>query len=305
MIDEVWPELAYDSWKDTRETLHMWAQVVGKVAIDHGPPLNHSWGSAFRVTPRGLATRTLYEDVRSFSLEFDFIDQRLILHTSDGRTASVPLAPMSVADFFAAVMAMCEKAGLAVKVWSTPVEVEAPIPFEKDTIHHSYDASSAELFWRVLVQVDRVLNLHRGRFIGKSSPVHFFWGAFDLAVTRFSGLPVPPPPRQGPAFMQEAYSHAVISHGFWAGDARLPEPAFYAYAVPQPQGFKAATVLPAAAYYHPTLDEFVLPYAAVRAARDPGATIVEFVDSTYEQAASLAGWDREALERGPADAKKV
>lgn len=297
MTEDTWPDLPYDLWTDTRETLHMWTQVVGKIAVSHGPPLNHSWGSAFRVTPRGFATRTLYEGVRSFALEFDVIDQRLILHASDGRTASVPLTAMSVADFYAAVLAMCDTAGLTLNLWSTPVEVESPIPFEKDTVHHAYDGSCAELFWRILVQVDRVFNQHRGRFIGKSSPVHLFWGALDLAVTRFSGRPAPP--RQGPMFMREAYSHEVISHGFWPGGDALPEPVFYAYAVPPPDGFSAAAVSPPEAYYHSTLGEFILPYAAVRTARDPDAMIRAFLDSTYEQAATLAHWNRAALEPEP------
>ncbi|HXG54210.1 MAG TPA: DUF5996 family protein [Vicinamibacterales bacterium] len=297
MIEETWPDLPYDSWTDTRDTLHLWTQVVGKIAVSHGPPLNHSWGSAFRVTPRGFATRTLYEGVRSFSLEFDFIDQRLTLHTSDGRTAALPLSAMSVSDFYAAVVAMCAEAGIAARVWSTPVEIDAPIPFEQDTVHHTYDGSCAELFWRILVQVDRVFNQHRGRFIGKSSPVHLFWGALDLAVTRFSGRPAPP--REGPMFMREAYSHEVISHGFWPGGNALPEPVFYAYAVPPPDGFSSALVSPPAAYYHSTLGEFVLPYAAVRTARDPDAMIVGFLDSTYDQAATLAHWDRAALEPEP------
>ena len=194
MAEEIWPDLPYNAWKDTYGTLHMWTQVVGKIAVKHGPHLNHSWGSAFRVTPRGLATRTLYDGFRSFALEFDFIDERLNLQTSDARTASVPLKAMPVAEFYAAVMAMCQRAGLDVKVWTTPVEVPSPVPFEKDTVHHSYDGAWAEVFWRILVQVDRVFNLHRGTFVGKSSPVHFFWGSFDLAWTRFSGRTAPPRP---------------------------------------------------------------------------------------------------------------
>ena len=302
MAEDTWPDLPYNAWQDTYATLHMWTQVVGKIALKHGPPLNHSWGSAFRVTPRGLATRTLYEGVRSFAFEFDFVDERLHLQTSDGRMAAVPLKPMPVSAFYAAVMDMCHRAGLAVKVWSMPSEIPSPIPFEKDTVHHSYDGAWAEVCWRILVQVDRVLNLHRGSFIGKSSPVHFFWGSFDLAVTRFSGRPASPAPSQGPAFQREAYSHEVISHGFWPGGVlqngmSLLEPVFYAYAAPVPDGLRDAIVRPAAAYYQAELGEFVLPYSAVRTARDPDATIRAFVDSTYEQAAALAGWERNALER--------
>ena len=297
MAEDIWPDLPFNSWKDTYATLHMWTQVVGKIALKHGPPLNHSWGSAMRVTPRGLVTPTLYDGVRSFAFEFDFTDERLNLQTSDARTATVPLKKMSVAEFYAAVIAMCERAGLRVKVWTTPVEIPAPIPFEKDTVHHSYDGAWAEVFWRILVQIDRVLNQHRGSFIGKSSPVHFFWGSFDLAVTRFSGKAAPPRPPEEPEFMREAYSHEVISHGFWPGNAQVPEAVFYAYAVPTPAGLLDLPVRPAAAYHHADLKEFVLPYSAVRSAADPDEAIRSFVDSTYEQAAKLLQWDRDALER--------
>jgi hypothetical protein len=297
MAEELWPDLPYSAWKDTYATLHMWTQVIGKIALKHGPPLNHSWGSAFRVTPRGLATRTLYEGTRSFALEFDFIDERLNLETSDARTACVPLKKMSVADFYGAVMSMCQRAGLVIKIWTVPAEITSPIPFERDTVHHSYDGAWAEVFWRILVQVDRVLNLHRGSFVGKSSPVHFFWGGMDLAVTRFSGRTAPPRPSTEPGFMREAYSHEVISHGFWPGNEQFPETAFYAYAAPVPPGLSDAHVQPEAAYYHKELNEFILPYSAVRAAPDPDAALREFVDSTYEEAAKLLRWDRDALER--------
>ena len=247
MAEEIWPDLPYNAWKETYQTLHMWTQVVGKIAVRNGPPLNHSWGSAFRVTPRGLATRTLYDGVRTFAFEFDFIDERLNLQTSEARTATVPLKAMPVADFYAAVMAMCQRADLDVKIWTEPVEIPPPrIRFERDTVHHSYDGAWAEVFWRILTQVDRVLNLHRGTFIGKSSPVHFFWGSFDLAVTRFSGKAAPP--RSDPeAFMRDAYSHEVISHGFWPGSGPILEPSFYAYAAPSPGGLADAAVRPAAA----------------------------------------------------------
>lgn len=297
MSNQRWPALPYAEWKDTYATLHMWTQVVGKIAVKHGPALNHSWGSTFRVTPRGLATRTLYDGVRSFAFEFDFTDERLNLRTSDARTATVPLKKMAVADFYSAVIEMCRRAGLRVKIWTTPVETPSPIPFERDTVHHSYDGAWAEVFWRILVQIDRVLNRHRGAFVGKSSPVHFFWGAPDLAVTRFSGKTAPPRPPEEPEFMREAYSHEVISHGFWPGNDQLPEAVFYAYAAPAPAGFSEARIQPSAAYYHAELKEFVLPYSAVRTSGDPDAAIRAFVDSTYEQAANLAGWDRDSLER--------
>jgi hypothetical protein len=290
MAEDVWPDLPYAAWKPTYATLHRWTQVIGKIAIKHGPALNHSWGSALRVTPRGLSTRTLYDGVRSFSFEFDFIDQRLVLHTSSSHIAAVPLVAMSVADFYAAVVAMCQRAGLPVKIWPMPVEIPDPVRFEQDTLHHTYDGAYAENFWRILVQVDRVLNLHRGTFVGKSSPVHFFWGSFDLAVTRFSGKPAPPRPAEEPAFMREAYSHEVISHGFWPGNDAVPEAVFYAYAAPVPEGLADARVKPDAAYYHHELGEFVLPYSAVRASAKPDQMVRDFVDSTYDKAAALAGW---------------
>ncbi|MEO6213397.1 MAG: DUF5996 family protein [Vicinamibacterales bacterium] len=295
MTDETWPDLPYAAWKDTYATLHRWMQVVGKIAVNHGPALNHSWGSAFQVTPRGLSTRTLYSGVRSFTFEFDFIDERLILHTSDAHIAALPLVPLSVADFYAAVMAMCQKAGLPVKVWSMPVEIPDPVRFEQDRAHHTYQGAYGETLWRILVQVDRVLNLHRGTFVGKSSPVHFFWGAPDLAVTRFSGRIAPPRDPEEPLFMREAYSHEVISHGFWPGGDMLPEPVFYAYAAPVPAGFSEARIKPEAAYYHAELKEFVLPYKALRASANPDQMLRDFVDSTYEKAATLAGWPQELL----------
>ena len=297
MAEDSWPDLPYEAWKETYATLHMWTQVVGKIALKHGPPLNHSWGSAFRVTPRGLATRTLYAGVRSFAFEFDFVDERLNLQTSDARTASVPLKAMAVAEFYAAVLAMCERAGLPVRIWSLPSEIASPIPFERDTVHHSYDGAWAEVFWRILVQVDRVFNQHRGSFIGKSSPVHFFWGGFDLAVTRFSGRTAPPRAPSEPGFMKEAYSHEVISHGFWPGSPPVLEASFYAYAAPVPAGLGTEPMRPPGTYYHTELNEFLLPYSAVRTAPDPDAAIRAFVDSTYEQAAARLGWDRNALER--------
>ncbi|MGH9175321.1 MAG: DUF5996 family protein, partial [Vicinamibacterales bacterium] len=236
MNDPVWPALELDEWKDTYATLHMWTQVVGKIALSQAPPLNHSWGITMQVTPRGLSTRTLPYGARSFTMEFDFVDHQLMIRTSDGTTRHVPLAPMSVADFYRSVMEVLRDLAMPVKIWTTPVEIPAPIPFDADTVHHSYDAESASRAWHVLRQIERVMNESRCQFVGKSSPVHFFWGAFDLAVTRFSGRTAPP--REGPAFMREAYSHEVISHGFWPGRGPVLEPAFYAYAVPEPEGFK-------------------------------------------------------------------
>jgi hypothetical protein len=295
MSDEAWPALPYDAWKDTYATLHMCTQVVGKVALALAPPINHSWAIALHVTARGLSTRTLPYGGRSFTMEFDFVDHRLVVRASDGDARYVPLEPRPVADFYRDVMATLRAMNLAVKIWPMPVEVPSPIRFDQDTVHRAYDREFANRFWRILVQLDRVFSACRCGFVGKCSPVHFFWGGFDLAVTRFSGRPAPP--RDGPAFMRDAYSHEVISHGFWPGSGPLLEAAFYAYAVPEPSGLKTARVRPDAAYYHSELGEFILPYEAVRTAESPDATLAAFVDSTYQQAATLAGWDS-ALNRG-------
>jgi len=295
MSDEAWPALPYDAWKDTYATLHMCTQVVGKVALAQAPPINHNWAIALHVTARGLSTRTLPYGGRSFTMEFDFVDHRLVVRASDGDARYVALEPRPVADFYRDVMATLRAMNLAVKIWPMPVEVPSPIRFDQDTVHRAYDREFANRFWRILVQLDRVFSACRCGFVGKCSPVHFFWGGFDLAVTRFSGRPAPP--RDGPAFMRDAYSHEVISHGFWPGSGPLFEAAFYAYAVPEPSGLKTAPVRPDAAYYHSELGEFILPYEAVRTAESPDAALAAFVDSTYQQAATLAGWDS-ALNRG-------
>ena len=292
---DAWPPLPYDAWKDTYATLHMWTQMVGKVTLAHAAPLNHSWGIAFRVAPRGLRTPLLSHGSRQFAITFDFVDHQLVIETSDGVRRALPLAPRSVADFHHEFMHTLDAMGLPVRIWSMPVELESPVRFELDTEHHSYDRDPVERWWRIVTQTHQVFTACRCAFIGKCSPVHFFWGAFDIAVTRFSGRPAPP--REGPTFMREAYSHEVISHGFWPGSGPLLEPAFYAYAVPEPPGLKAASIQPAGAYYHEELNEFILPYDVVRAAPSPESAIAAFVDSTYGQAADLAGWDRAALER--------
>lgn len=297
MSEERWPALPYGAWKDTYATLHMWTQIVGKVALALAPPLNHSWGIALQVTPRGLSTRPLRHDERTFTVEFDFVDHRLIVKASDGEERSVRLEPRTVADFYRAVMALLADMRLDVRIWPVPVELPAPgIRFGEDTVHRSYDAVQVGKLWRILSQVAETFTRGRCAFVGKCSPAHFFWGGFDLAVTRFSGRRAPP--REGPAFMQEAYSHEVISHGFWPGSGPLLEPAFYAYAVPEPAGFRDARARPDAAYYHRELGEFILPYEAVRTAPAPEEEILAFVDSTYEHGATLAGWDRPALEKG-------
>ena len=297
MNEELWPALPNDAWKDTYATLHMWSQVVGKVALVQAPPLNHGWGISLDVTPRGLTTKTLPHGDRSFTIAFDFIEHQLVIQTADGDRQSLPLEPRSVAEFHRTVMATLTEMRLPVRIWPVPVEIPDPIPFEQDTVHHSYDPEAATRFWRVLLQVHRVFTESRVDFVGKSSPSHFFWGSFDLAVTRFSGRPAPP--RDGPAFMREAYSHEVISHGFWPGSGPVLEPAFYAYAVPEPDGLKTARVRPPAAFYHTEMSEFILPYEAVRTAASPAAEIAAFIESTYDQAATLAHWDRAALERRP------
>ena len=292
---DAWPPLPYEAWKETYATLHMWTQIVGKVALARAAPLNHSWAVAFLLTPRGLRTRLLSHDSRSFTITFDFLDHQLVIETSDDVRRALPLAPRSVADFYHELMSALGAIGLPMRIWSMPVELASPIRFEEDTEHRSYDREYVERWWRILVRVHQVFTECRCAFIGKCSPVHFFWGSFDVAVTRFSGRLAPP--REGPAFVRDAYSHEMISHGFWPGSAPVLEPAFYAYAVPEPPGLKTATIQPDGAYYHHQLSEFILPYEAVRAAASPEAAIAAFVDSTHSHAATLAGWDRAALER--------
>jgi hypothetical protein len=294
---EPWPALPYELWKDTYATLHMWTQIVGKVALALAPPLNHSWGIAFLLTSRGFTTQRLQYDDRSLTLEFDFIDHLLVVRTSDGVKRPIRLEPRTVASFYAEVMAVLRELGIDVSIWSMPVEIPAPIRFEQDTVHRSYDAEYANRCWRILTRVADVFTRSRCGFVGKCSPTHFFWGSFDLAVTRFSGRPAPP--RDGPAFAREAYSHEVISHGFWPGGPPVLEPAFYAYAVPEPPGLKEARIAPEAAFYHREMGEFILPYEAVRTLESPETAIAAFIESTYDRAADLARWDRGALERVP------
>ncbi len=293
--DACWPALPYDEWKDTYGTLHLWSQVVGKIALAQAPPLNHCWAVALRVTPRGLTTRPLPHGTRTFVIQFDFLNHQLLIRASDGETRTLELRPRSVADFYRELMETLDGMGLPVKMHPTSTELPEPIRLDRDTQHHSYDREYVERLRRILVQVDRVFTASQCAFVGKSSPVNFFWGSFDLAVTRFSGRRAPP--RDGPAFQQDAYSHEVISHGFWPGSGPLPEPAFYAYAAPEPDGLKDACVLPDAAYYHRGLNEFILPYEAVRQSDSPDEMIHAFIGSTYDRAADLAKWDRKALDR--------
>ncbi len=291
-----WPALPLEGWRDTYATLHMWTQVVGKICLAATTLTNHWWNIAFRVTSRGLSTPLLQAGDRAFGITFDLVEHRLVIQCADGASETLPLAPRTVADFYAAVMAALARLGIAVRIWTMPVEVPEPIRFELDTEHRSYDPAAANAFFRALVSMQPVFEGFRCRFAGKCSPVHFFWGSFDLAVTRFSGRRAPERPGADEV-TREAYSHEVISHGFWPGGAALPEPVFYAYAAPEPAGFRGASIRPPAAYYKTELGEFILPYEAVRTSAQPAEALTAFFESTYEAAARLARWDREALER--------
>jgi len=301
--DPIWPELDYASWKDSCATLHLWTQIVGKIRLAHEPMLNHWWQVPLYVTARGLTTSAMPRESRIFQIDFDFIDHRLRIEVSDGRRDSLALAPCSVADFYGEVMARLRALDLETRLWTIPVEIADPIALDEDRIHAAYDPEQVNRFWRALVQIDRVFRVFRSRFLGKASPVHFFWGSFDLAVTRFSGRTAPPPPSNPniPDFInREAYSHEVSSCGFWPGNGGFGRPAFYSYAYPQPPDFADAAVAPQGAYYAKDLGEFILPYDAVREAANPRELLLEFLESTYAAAADLAKWDRALLERAPA-----
>lgn len=291
-----WPALPLDEWRDTCATLHMWSQVVGKIALALTAPLNHFWNVALLVTPRGLSTHRLVSNGRAFAIAFDFVDHELVIDCSDGGRESMPLRPQSVAAFYQELMQRVHALGAEVRIWPMPVEIPDPIRFDRDEVHASYDRASAAAFWQALISMTPVFEAFRARFVGKSSPVHFFWGSFDLASTRFSGRPAPP--RQGAdAITREAYSHEVISHGFWPGGGAVQDAAFYAYAAPEPAGLAARTVRPAGASYNTSLSEFILPYDDVRREASPENALTAFLDSTYDAAADLAGWDRKRLER--------
>jgi hypothetical protein len=300
---EVWPGLPLDAWQDTYATLHMWMQVVGKVRLAMTPPVNHSWHVTLYLTCRGLTTSPIPNGAELFEMEFDFLNHRLDIRTSAGGRRSVPLAPRTVADFYRETTQALSELGVQPEVWPMPVEIVAPIPFEQDTTHAAYDPEYAQRCWRVLLQSHRVLSEFRGRFLGKVSPVHFFWGSFDLAVTRFSGAKAPRHPGGVPNLSdrvtREAYSHEVSSCGFWPGGGPVPMPVFYSYAYPEPPGFSAFPVRPAEAYYNSDLREFVLPYEVVRTAPDPDGLLLEFLQSTYDAAADLGRWDRANLEWAP------
>jgi uncharacterized protein DUF5996 len=293
---EFWPALPLDSWKDTRATLHMWTQIVGKVRLRLTPLVNHWWNVPLYVTARGLTTSRIPYGGRAFELWFDFIRHQLVLETSDGLVKTLPLAPRSVADFYQEFMAMLRSARIEVKFWEVPVEIPDPIPFDQDRVHASYDPERVEKFWRILLSVDAVFSQFRSGFCGKCSPVHFFWGSFDLAVTRFSGRRAPEKPGAD-AITREAYSHEVSSVGFWPGSGSITGPAFYSYAAPEPQGFREARVRPETARYDAQLSEFILMYDDLRATEAPSAALLAFCESTYEAGARLGNWDRNALER--------
>jgi hypothetical protein len=294
-----WPPLSYAEWADTGRTLHLWTQVVGKVRLARTPWLNHSWQVPLYVSARGLTTGLIDCGARTLELEFDLVGRQLTART-DREALALPLAPMSVAAFYGEVMAALAALGTPVAIHAAPNELPEAVPFAEDTEIRVYDGAQAERFWRALLQADRVLKLFRTGFLGKASPTHFFWGSFDLAVTRFSGRRAPPHPGGVPhlpdAVAREAYSHEVSSAGFWPGGPGKEQAVFYAYAYPEPPGFPEAAVAPDAARYDGDLHEFTLPYEAVRAAADPDAALLAFLASTYAAAADLAGWDRAALE---------
>jgi len=290
------PQLALADWKDTQATLHMWMQVIGKIQLELTPLTNHWWNVTFLLSARGMHTQAMHYSGGTLEILFDFIDHNLVIATSRGVTRVLPLRPQTVADFYREVMQTLSELGVQVKIWPVPVELTDPIPFEQDTVHRSYDRDAVVRFWRIFSWADAVLKEFRAGFIGKSSPVHFFWGSFDLAVTRFSGRRAPERPDADP-ITREAYSHEVSSAGLWPGGGPIAGLAFYAYAAPEPAGFAEYHVSPPQAFYHPEMKEFLLMYDDVRQAASPRDALLAFLQSTYEAAANLATWDRKALER--------
>src|SRR5712692_8813429 len=296
-VDEIaWPSLSSPTWPDTCATLHMWTQMVGKVRLALTPRVNHWWGVALYLTARGLTTSPIPYGDGAFEIAFDFIDHTLVIDMDDGRQRTIALVPRSVADFYGEFVRALDDLQIRVRIWPMPAEVPAPIRFDEDRLHASYDADAAHSWWRALLQAEIVLHEFRARFIGKCSPVHFWWGGFDLSVTRFSGRRAPERP-DADAITREGYSHEVISAGFWPGSGAMPEAAFYAYAAPEPDGFKTARVGPAAAFYSPDFNDFLIKYDDVRRAASPRAALLEFLQSTYEAGAELGGWNRAELER--------
>ena len=300
MSSPEWPELPFTEWEQTCDTLHMWTQIVGKTRLALEPLENHWWNVPLYVTPRGLTTSPIPYKEQTFEVHFDFVAHRLCIETSEGREESIPLAGHSVADFYGEYMARLRALGIEVTIHRTPVEFDDPTPFDQDRHHASYDTEYVERFRRILVHSDRVLKEFRARFIGKCSPVHFFWGSFDLAVTRFSGRRATLPKNADPV-TREAYSHEVISCGLWPGDRKFKQAAFYSYTAPAPAGLNQEPVRPAAAYWDTQVGEFILKYDDVRTAESPEQAILEFCQSTYEAGAKLAQWDRNSLERPAAN----
>jgi hypothetical protein len=298
--DRTWPRLPLEQWSETHTTLHLWLQIVGKIRLRQSPWVNHSWTATFYVTPRGLTTSAIPYGVREFEIEFDFIAHRLTIRSSDGQLGGISLEMQSVAAFYRRLMNEMARLDLQVTIHKKPNEMPDPIPFDQDEVHASYDAEQANRFWQILVQVDRVFKQFRSRFMGKCSPVHFFWGAPDLAVTRFSGRPCPEHPGGIPNLpdrvTRDAYCREVSSAGFWAGGGPIQYPAFYSYAFPEPTGFASASVKPSAAFFSTELREFILPYDAVRESPSPDETLLDFLQTTYEAAATLQAWDRSSLE---------
>jgi hypothetical protein len=297
--DPIWPDLTYSAWSETLTTLQLWTQIVGKIRLALTPWLNHSWQTPLYVTARGLGTSPIPIGAEIFEIDFDFIAHRLNVRTSRGAEQFLPLESQSVADFYRAILDLLDSMGIPVAIKQTPNEVPNPIRFSEDRVHASYDPTAAHRFWRALVQADRIFKLFRTGFLGKASPVHFFWGSFDLAVTRFSGRPAPPHPGGVPGLpddvAREAYSHEVSSAGFWPGNEAFPRAAFYAYAYPEPPGFRDRPLPPGAAF-DTSLGEFILPYDTVAQSQDPDALLLDFLSTTYAAAADAGGWDRAALE---------
>ena len=290
------PGLPFESWKDTLGTLHMWTQIVGKVRLKLCPLVNHWWNVPFYVTARGMTTSAMPYQERDIEVRFDFIEHKLTIESSEGRDVTMALAAQSVAEFYKKFMAALGELGVSVHIWTTPCEVPNPMAFEQDNVHTAYDPQAVHKFWRIVVWVDQVLKEFRAGFQGKASPVHFFWGSFDLAATRFSGRVAPERPGAD-SITREAYSHEVSSAGFWPGGGDIKGPAFYSYAAPEPADFAVQRVRPQAAFYHPQMKEFLLMYDDVRAAASPKAGLMEFLQSTYDAAADCGKWDRKALER--------
>ncbi|HEY3307272.1 MAG TPA: DUF5996 family protein [Desulfuromonadaceae bacterium] len=310
MANHAWPALPLAEWEKTYATLHMWSQIVGKVRLSLTPLVNHWWNVPFYVTPRGLTTSTMYYQDRSFAIEFDFIKHQLAINCDNGVTGTMALVPGPVAHFYSKFMTTLRELGIEVKIRPIPNEVENPIRFDQDFQNNSYDGEYSNRLWRILLQADKVFNQFRARFIGKCSPVHFFWGSFDLAVSRFSGRRAPEREGADP-ITREAYSHEVISHGFWPGrrasgateqerteEGRISAPAFYSYTVPEPLGLSESRLVSPPAFYSPELKEWILLYDDVRNAESPEQMLLDFLQSTYDAGANLAGWDRAALERG-------